>query len=118
MTASCPTTIPQGAKTVTVALLTGKEGTPPYTLKWYVDGSEKTISPVWDPVNKRWTFTYMFNETVGTHIYKSVVTDSCTNVSENSCTIKIEEAGISPMIITVGVGVLALGAAYLLLRRR
>jgi len=48
------------------------------------------------------------------------VTDACGKVSENSCSINLEEAkkaGVSSLV-WVGIGALSIGTAYLLLKRR
>lgn len=90
--ASCPASIVQGTtKTITIAVTTA--GTPPYTPKFYVDGSQKTISATWDSVNNRFTFSWIFNENVASHTYATEITDSCVTGAKTSnrdtCTVSI-----------------------------
>lgn len=99
--ATCPGTITQGTtKTVTVAITT--VGTEPYTLKFYVDDVQKTVSPTWDGTNKRFTFPWTFNETVGTHKYAAEVVDSCATGAKTSnrdyCNINIAAVCVEPVV--------------------
>ncbi len=96
--ATCPTSIIQGTikSNITIAH-TG--GTPPYTFKFYVDEVVKVSSiPV---ANTTWGLEYTFSETVGSHVYKGEVTDSCATgakVVSDSCTITIVAACATPAI--------------------
>lgn len=100
--ATCPTSIVQGTtKTLTVAVTTA--GTSPYTLKFYVDGVQKTISPTWDSVNNRFTFSWTFSETITSHTYATEITDSCVTGAKTSnrdtCTVNIVAPCTIPAVI-------------------
>lgn len=103
--ASCPESIIKGTtKTLTVSVIT--PGTKPYTLKFYVDGSLKTISATWDDTNNRFIFVWTFNETVGNHTYATEIVDSCATSVKTSnrdiCTINIvAPCGIPEVVLTI-----------------
>ena len=122
LAATCPTSITQGtSRTITVARDAAKPGTPPYTYKWFLDGTEKgTYGPTADTSH---TFSHTFSEAAGSHTIKGKITDSCATAKtdDESCTINIiavgeEEADMTPLIIG-GTAIIILGAAYIMLRR-
>lgn len=81
--ASCPASIVQGT-TKTLSLQVTIAGTPPYTIHFIVDGVAKTVAPTWS--GSTVTFSYTFNESIGSHTYAAYVTDSCTAGSKSSNT--------------------------------
>lgn len=100
--ATCPTSIVQGTtKTLTVAVTTA--GTLPYTLKFYVDGVQKTVSATWDSVNSRFTFSYTFSDAIGSHTYATEITDSCATgiktSNRDTCTVGIVAPCTTPAVV-------------------
>jgi len=100
--ATCPASIPQGTtKTLTMAVTTA--GTPPYTPKFYVDGVQKTISATWDSANNKFTFSWIFNETITSHTYATEIVDSCATGAKTSnrdvCTISIVAPCAIPTVV-------------------
>jgi len=90
-TASCPTNIMQGTThTIRVERDPTKTGTPDYVYKWYLDGTLKETYPTSGKTSDTsHTFTYTFNEAVGSHTIKGEITDSCNKTSTEQCTITI-----------------------------
>lgn len=108
--AKCPSSIIKGTtKTITLSLPT--TGTAPYIYKFYADGTTKHTSPSTN--SSTYSFSYKFDENVGSHAYKGEVTDGCAITKSDSCTLIITEApaaaAISPWLIfgTLGIGVVA-----------
>lgn len=97
-TSLCPSTgtIVRGSlKTISVV---PTKGTPPYTLNWKVDNNiVYTLSNLQD--GKSSTFTWNFNESIGSHIYSAEIVDSCpsgSHLDSSSCTVNIVEAATTP----------------------
>lgn len=97
--ASCPLSMIQGT-TKTLSLTVTTAGTPPYTLKFYVDNVQKTITSTWSGNTVTWS--WLFNEPVGSHAYAAEVTDSCATgiktSNRDTCTINVIAACVSPVV--------------------
>ncbi len=112
--ATCPGTVVKGStKNIKVDVTT--PGTPPYTFKLKRDDAEiLTYTGGATETSKTWP--YVFNEALGTYVYKGFVTDSCPAGAKTSiedvCTVKVAEvaapAGISPIFIVAALGLVAL----------
>lgn len=113
---SCPSAIQRGqAKDITLQVTNA--GTPPYTYKFYVDGSLKYTGGPKNEISQ--IFNHSFNESIGSHAYKGEIIDSCspTPFTMNiPCTISITElpptageGGISTWVILaiLGIGAIA-----------
>lgn len=74
----CPLTIQQGAvRTITVAL-TGGTGSPPYTYKLFMDGTEiNSTDTTRTTSNTTYSFGHTFSESVATHTLTVTITNSC-----------------------------------------
>jgi len=98
--ASCPPSIIQGT-TKTLSLTVTTAGTPSYTLKFYVGNVLKTITPAWSGNTVTWS--WIFNEPVGSHVYAAEVTDSCATgiktSNRDTCTISVIMACINPVVV-------------------
>jgi len=90
------TSVLQGtSRTVTITPI---GGTPPYTVEFLVDGSPKPGYTFTNVTGVK-SFSYMFGDTIGSHVYSSRVTDSCSGGNKiitdlNPCTINVTSASI------------------------
>lgn len=100
--ASCPASIVQGT-TKTLSLQVTTVGTPPYTIHFIVDGIAKTVAPTWS--GNIGSFSYTFNESIGSHTCSAYVTDGCTAGSKtsNTDTCPINIVAPPPVCITPAV---------------
>lgn len=95
--ATCVGTVVQGT-TKTNLTMTGSGGTPPYKYEWIVDGA---VLQTFTGQTGTKTFSHAFNESVGAHVYKARITDSCptgAKVAEDLCTITIQPLCTLPTI--------------------
>ncbi len=99
--ATCPTQIIQGtSKNVTVAVTTA--GTPPYTFRFYADTAVKAGPYTGTATETSHIFNgVVFNEALGSHVYKGEIVDSCATgakTSEDHCSITIVAACTVPVV--------------------